>query len=154
MSIKRILVIHGPNLDRLGTREPHHYGVVTLAALNESLDSMARKAEAALFCKQSNSEAELIEYVHQALDDNITNIIINPAGLTHTSVCLRDALLFTQLPFIEVHISNIHAREAFRHHSYLSDVAQGVITGLGISGYVLALNAILFPHPLLVKRDP
>ncbi len=145
MSIKRILVLHGPNLDQLGAREPNHYGAVTLATLNETLESMAREAEVALLCKQSNSESQLIEYVHQAKDDNITHIIINPAAFTHTSVALRDALLFTQLPFIEVHISNIHAREAFRHHSYFSDVAQGVITGLGISGYMLALNAILYP---------
>lgn len=145
MSEKRILVLHGPNLDQLGQREPYHYGTVTLSTLNDTLNTLATQAGAVLFCKQSNSEAFLIDAVHQAKLDRMTHIIINPAGLTHTSVSLRDALLLTQIPFIEVHISNIHAREVFRHHSYFSDAAQGIITGLGVTGYVLALNAILTP---------
>ncbi len=139
----RLLVLHGPNLNLLGTREPNHYGLATLAEINLAL---ARRAEAAgveLETFQSNHEGALIERVHAARDQGVRYIIINPAAYTHTSVALRDAMAAIGIPFIEVHLSNVHAREAFRHHSYFSDLAVGVITGLGREGYLLALEYLL-----------
>lgn len=138
-----LLVMHGPNLNLLGKREPAHYGPTTLDAINQSLESLATAAGHRLLHFQSNAEHELIGRVHAAGPEGIAFIIINPAGYTHTSVALRDALLAVKIPFIEVHLSNIHGREVFRQHSYFSDVAQGVITGLGAHGYELALQAAL-----------
>lgn len=136
----RILVLHGPNLNLLGTRETHLYGETTLAEIDQALVARAQAAGHSLECFQSNAEHELIDRVHLAREQEVTFIIINPAGFTHTSVALRDALLAVQIPFIEVHLSNIYAREHFRRHSYFSDVAQGVITGVGPQGYALALK--------------
>lgn len=139
----RLLVLHGPNLNLLGTREPNHYGSTTLADINLAL---ARRAEAAgveLETFQSNHEGALIERIHAARDQGVRYIIINPAAYTHTSVALRDAMAAIGIPFIEVHLSNVHARESFRHHSYFSDLAVGVITGLGSEGYLLALEYLL-----------
>ncbi|MDD2884339.1 MAG: type II 3-dehydroquinate dehydratase [Dechloromonas sp.] len=139
----RILVIHGPNLNLLGTREPEHYGRVTLADINLALVDQAERAGLELECFQSNHEGALIERVHAAREQGVAAIIINPAGYTHTSVALRDALAGVAIPFVEVHLSNVHAREAFRHHSYFSDIAIGVICGLGHQGYRLALEFLL-----------
>jgi len=136
----RLLVLHGPNLNLLGTREIHLYGEKSLAEINQALVAQAQAAGHSLECFQSNAEHELIDRVHLAREQGVAFIIINPAGFTHTSVALRDALLAVQLPFIEVHLSNIYAREPFRRHSYFSDVAQGVITGVGPQGYALALK--------------
>ncbi|STX28018.1 3-dehydroquinate dehydratase [Legionella beliardensis] len=141
--MKKILVLHGPNLNRLGTREPTIYGSESLANINTRLRKQAADQGWDLSCFQSNSEAALIDAIHQAADAGINYIIINPAAFTHTSIALRDALIAVAIPFFEVHISNIYAREPFRHYSYLSDVAQGVITGCGTKGYLLALQAIL-----------
>ncbi|WP_073603686.1 type II 3-dehydroquinate dehydratase [Vibrio aerogenes] len=141
MSAKfKILVLNGPNLNLLGQREPAHYGAQTLAQIVETLHRQAVDAGITLEHLQSNREYELIDKIHQAMG-NTDFIIINPAAFTHTSVALRDALLGVDIPFIEVHLSNIHAREPFRHHSYLSDKAQGVICGLGAQGYEFALSA-------------
>jgi len=139
----KILVLHGPNLNLLGTREPGHYGTQTLAQINDSLQQQGAQAGHQLACLQSNAEAELIGAIHQAASDDVDYIIINPAAFTHTSVAIRDALLGTKIPFIEVHLSNVHAREPFRQHSYLSDVAIGVISGLGANSYFLALQHLL-----------
>lgn len=136
-----ILVLHGPNLNLLGSREPDHYGHDTLAMIDDRLYEQARTEGFGLRAFQSNAEHELIDRVQQAGDDGVVFIIINPAALTHTSIALRDALLATAIPFIEVHLSNVHAREAFRHRSYFSDVAAGVIAGLGPAGYEFALTA-------------
>jgi 3-dehydroquinate dehydratase-2 len=136
-----ILVLHGPNLNLLGTREPDKYGHDTLAAINERLVQRARQAGHHLLSLQSNAEYELVERIHEARREGVEFILINPAAFTHTSVALRDALLAVQIPFIEVHLSNVHAREPFRQHSYFSDVARGVISGLGSQGYDLALEA-------------
>lgn len=141
--MKKILVLHGPNLNLLGSREPDHYGYESLAELNERLKHQAHEAGAALQTFQSNSESELIHATHQAIEQEVDYVIINPAAYTHTSIALRDALIAVSIPFIEVHISNIYARETFRHHSYFSDIALGVISGLGTFGYVLALQTIL-----------
>ncbi|MBP7900524.1 MAG: type II 3-dehydroquinate dehydratase [Gammaproteobacteria bacterium] len=138
-----ILVLNGPNLNLLGRREPGHYGNRTLADIVQELEQLADEFEVRLYHFQSNSEAELINRVHQALEDEISFIIINPAAYTHTSIALRDALAGVNIPFIEVHISNVHKREAFRHHSYFSDLAVGTIVGLGPIGYALALQAAL-----------
>jgi len=135
-----ILVLHGPNLNLLGTREPHIYGSQTLADIDRTLTAQARAGGHTLVCMQSNAEHELIGRVQAAPAEGVAFILINPGALTHTSVGLRDALAAVQIPFVEVHLSNIHAREAFRHHSYLSDLARGVITGLGAQGYELALQ--------------
>ena len=137
----KILVIHGPNLNLLGQREPQHYGSDSLATIDARLAQMGRDAGFAVDSFQSNAEAPLIERVHQAREDGTGFIIINPAAFTHTSVALRDALAAVRIPYIEVHLSNVHAREPFRHHSYFSDLAAGVITGLGPQGYELALQA-------------
>lgn len=139
----RILVLHGPNLNLLGTREPQHYGRSTLADINRALAIRAESSGVQLDAFQSNHEGALIERVHSARDEGVGFIIINPAGYTHSSVALRDALAGVDIPFIEVHLSNVHAREAFRHHSYFSDIAVGVICGLGSEGYLLALEYVL-----------
>jgi len=136
----RILVLHGPNLNLLGTREPGYYGTETLETINRRLARSAHRAKVALDCVQSNAEAELIAAVHRAASDHVGFIVINPAAHTHTSVALRDALAAVAIPFLEVHLSNIHAREAFRRHSYFSDLAVGVISGLGAKGYEMALD--------------
>lgn len=137
----RILVLNGPNLNLLGSREPGHYGQDTLATIEQRLIELAGEHQLGFF--QSNAEHELVDRIHQAGVDGVDFILINPAALTHTSVALRDALLGVAIPFIEVHLSNVFAREHFRHHSYLSDVAVGVISGLGAQGYELALSAAL-----------
>jgi len=139
----RLLVLHGPNLNLLGTREPEIYGATTLTDINEGLVARASAAGHELVCVQSNAEHELVDRVHQAKRDGVQFIICNPAAFTHTSVALRDALLGVGIPFIEVHLSNVFARETFRHHSYLSDVARGVISGLGARGYGFALDYAL-----------
>lgn len=139
----KILVVHGPNLNLLGTREPEHYGATTLDAINRQLAQTAEAAGASLGHTQSNAEHELVDAIHAAAADGVNFIIINPAAFTHTSVALRDALLGTAIPYIEVHLSNVHARESFRHHSYFSDKALGVICGLGADGYQYALQAAL-----------
>ena len=138
-----VLVLNGPNLNLLGTREPGHYGQVTLAEIETRLRTQAQRAGHDLACVQSNAEHVLIERVHAAPRDGVRFILINPAAFTHTSVALRDALLAVAIPFIEVHLSNVHAREPFRRHSYFSDIAVGVICGLGAQGYELALSAAL-----------
>jgi 3-dehydroquinate dehydratase-2 len=139
----RILVLHGPNLNLLGTREPKIYGYDTLSDINARLVTQAHAAGVGLAAYQSNYEGALIERIHQARLDGVAYILINPAGLTHTSVPLRDALAGTAIPFVEVHLSNIHAREPFRVHSYFSDKAIGTVAGLGAQGYELALQYIL-----------
>ncbi|MEO8738185.1 MAG: type II 3-dehydroquinate dehydratase [Casimicrobiaceae bacterium] len=139
----RILVLHGPNLNLLGTREPKIYGYDTLSDVNARLVAQARAAGVTLAAYQSNYEGALIERIHQARLDGVAYIMINPAGLTHTSVPLRDALSGTAIPFVEVHLSNIHSREPFRAHSYFSDKAIGTVAGLGAHGYELALQYIL-----------
>ena len=138
-----ILVIHGPNLNLLGKREPEVYGNQTLEDINTALSEDAQQYGCKLETFQSNWEGAIIDRIHQAKDENIQFIIINPAAFTHTSVALRDALLGVAIPFIEVHLSNVHARETFRHHSYLSDKAIGVICGLGAKGYHFALHHAL-----------
>ena len=139
----KILVLHGPNLNLLGTREPEHYGADTLADIADRLSDQASEQGYQLDNFQSNAEHKLIDKIHAARTNNTQFIIINPAALTHTSVALRDAMIAVEIPFIEVHLSNIHKRESFRHHSYLSDVAVGVICGLGAQGYELALQAAI-----------
>ena len=138
-----IRLINGPNLDRLGRREPGLYGTDTLADIEKRLIELARAAGHTLDAVQSNAEHELIAAIHQAADDGLAWLIVNLGAYTHTSVALRDALLTAGLPFIEVHISNIHAREPFRHHSYVADIAAGSIVGLGVVGYELALEAAI-----------
>ena len=138
-----ILVIHGPNLNLLGKREPEVYGSLTLNDINQQLIAQAENASISLDTFQSNWEGAIVDRIHQAPADGVQFIVINPAALTHTSVALRDALLGVAITFIEVHLSNVHAREAFRHHSYLSDKAVGVICGLGAQGYSAALNYAL-----------
>ncbi|HCS65238.1 MAG TPA: type II 3-dehydroquinate dehydratase [Cellvibrio sp.] len=138
-----ILVLHGPNLNLLGLREPGIYGATTLDDINRNLTQIAIAAGHHLQTLQSNAEYELIDRIHDARKEGVDFIIINPAAFTHTSVALRDAMLGVDIPFIEVHLSNVHKREAFRHHSYFSDVAQGVICGFGATSYELALQAAL-----------
>lgn len=138
-----ILLLNGPNLNLLGTREPQIYGADTLPQIEAELVKLAADAGAKLQHLQSNHEGVLIDRIHAARTDGTTHIIINPGGLTHTSVALRDALAGVAIPFIEVHISNVHKREAFRHHSFLSEIAAGVIVGLGVNGYRLALQHVL-----------
>jgi 3-dehydroquinate dehydratase-2 len=138
-----ILVLNGPNLNLLGTREPHIYGSTTLAQIEAELVQLAANAGAKLNTLQSNHEGVLIDRIHAARNDGTDFIIINPGGLTHTSVALRDALAGVALPFIELHLSNVHRREDFRHHSFLSAIAVGVICGLGVNGYRLALQHVL-----------
>lgn len=139
----KLLVLNGPNLNLLGIREPGHYGRDDLATINQRLVERANRDGHRLENFQSNAEHELVERVHRAHAEKIDFIIINPAAFTHTSVALRDALSAVAIPFIEVHLSNVHAREPFRRHSYFSDIASGVISGLGAAGYELALEAAL-----------
>jgi 3-dehydroquinate dehydratase-2 len=136
----KLLVLNGPNLNLLGTREPGVYGAATLADIEATLAREAAALGAAIECFQSNHEGALIDRIHQARGAGVGFILINPGGLTHTSVALRDALAGVAIPFVEVHLSNIHAREPFRHHSYLSAIAVGVICGLGPAGYSAALS--------------
>jgi 3-dehydroquinate dehydratase-2 len=142
-----VLVLHGPNLNLLGTREPAVYGSATLPDIEHELTQIATAAGGRLQSFQSNHEGALIDRVHAARADGTDFILINPAGLTHTSVALRDALAGVAIPFVEVHLSNIHRREPFRHHSYFSDLAEGVICGLGAQGYALALHYALSRAP-------
>ena len=136
-----ILVLNGPNLNLLGVREPGHYGHVTLAGIEERLRGLANDLGLSLGFRQSNAEHELIDAIHQAPAQGVAFILFNPAAFTHTSIALRDALAAVAIPFIEVNLSNVHAREPFRRHSYFSDLAVGVISGLGATGYELALRA-------------
>jgi 3-dehydroquinate dehydratase-2 len=138
-----VLVLHGPNLNLLGSREPKHYGLATLDDINRALVNRGETAGIQVETFQHNHEGALIDRTHQAVRDHVDFIIINPAGYTHTSVALRDALAATAIPFVEVHLSNIYAREPFRHHSYFSDLAVGVVSGLGAHGYELALEYAL-----------
>jgi 3-dehydroquinate dehydratase II len=140
---KSLLVLHGPNLNLLGTREPQHYGLSTLEDINQALKARGAQCGVIVESFQSNHEGALIERIHAARDRGVRAIIINPAAYTHTSVALRDAIAAVTIPFIEVHLSNVHARETFRHHSYFSDLAVGVICGLGHEGYLLALEYLL-----------
>lgn len=137
--MKNLLLLNGPNLNMLGKREPEIYGAQTLADIEQHLSHIANEKGVRLECFQSNSEEALINRIHQAFQQ-VDFILINPAAFTHTSVALRDALLAVAIPFVEIHLSNVHAREQFRHHSYLSDVAKGVICGLGARGYEYALD--------------
>ncbi len=141
--VKNILVLHGPNLNLLGSREPEVYGRVTLDEINANLTALAGKNGATLSCLQSNAESVLVERVQQARADGTQFIVINPAAFTHTSVALRDALAAVDIPFIEVHLSNVFAREAFRKESFFSDLAIGVISGLGAAGYEFAVQFAL-----------
>ena len=139
---RSVLVIQGPNLNLLGMREPEVYGTITLDDIHKKLADLAKQADISIETYQSNHEGELIDRIQKAKKDGVSFIIINPGGFTHTSVALRDALAGVAIPFIEVHLSNIHQREEFRKHSYFSDLAMGVICGLGAHGYELALNTI------------
>ena len=138
-----ISVVNGPNLNLLGVREPNIYGTETLEDIHAKLSKLAGEGNHALFFHQSNAEHAIIELIHQAFTSSVDCIIINPGAYTHTSIAIRDAFLATKLPFIEVHLSNIHSREAFRKHSYLSDIARGLICGFGSFGYELAFQAAL-----------
>jgi 3-dehydroquinate dehydratase-2 len=140
---KKLLLLNGPNLNLLGTREPEVYGKETLADIENAATAQAAAAGASLSCFQSNHEGALIDRIHAARGEGVDAIVINPGGLTHTSVALRDALAGVAIPFVEVHISNIHRREAFRHHSYLSSAALGTICGLGTDGYRFAIDFAL-----------
>jgi 3-dehydroquinate dehydratase-2 len=144
---RSILVLHGPNLNLLGTREPAIYGGETLATINDRLAATGRNAGVRVVCHQSNLEGDLIDRVQEAKVEGISFIVLNPAGYTHTSVALRDALAAVAIPFIEVHLSNVQAREAFRHRSYFSDLAVGTICGLGSRGYDFALAYALSAGP-------
>ena len=139
----KLLVLHGPNLNLLGSREPEIYGTDTLADIDARLAVLASDAGHELQCMQSNGERELIERIHQARSEGVAYIVINPGAFTHTSIALRDAMLAAEIPFIEIHLSNVHAREAFRQTSYLSDIATAVITGCGAQGYEFALHAAM-----------
>ena len=140
MSTKSILVVHGPNLNLLGTREPEHYGSLTLADIDQKLSDLAKIDHVHLETFQSNSEVEIITKIQSLAVNKVDFIIINPAAFTHTSIVIRDAISAVKIPFIEVHLSNVFARESFRHHSYFSDIAIGIISGLGAEGYYSALR--------------
>ena len=140
MASRSVLVLHGPNLNLLGLREPEHYGNFTLEAINDHLQSLSQQANVNLVTFQSNSEAEIVAKIQSLAVNSFDFVIINPAAFTHTSIAIRDALSAVKTPFIEVHLSNVFARESFRHHSYFSDIAIGVISGLGAEGYFAALN--------------
>ncbi|TFW72228.1 type II 3-dehydroquinate dehydratase [Methylotenera oryzisoli] len=140
MVAKRILVLHGPNLNLLGLREPQHYGNATLDSINQTLTNKAKLANITLESFQSNAEADLVDKIQSIATKSVDFVIINPAAFTHTSVAMRDALSAVKVPFIEVHLSNVFARETFRHHSYFTDIAVGIISGLGAKGYELALD--------------
>lgn len=141
--MSEILVLNGPNLNLLGEREPQHYGRSSLEQINARLSEIASTAGVGIAFYQSNAEHDLVERVHQALRDKVAFILINPAAFTHSSIALRDALAATRIPFVEIHLSNVQAREPFRKHSYFSDLAVGVISGLGAQGYELALQAAI-----------
>jgi 3-dehydroquinate dehydratase II len=143
MSIATYLLINGPNLNLLGTREPAKYGHTTLAQVEQMLADEARALGTALACFQSNHEGAIVDRIHAARAEGVAGIVINPGAYTHTSVAIRDALAGTAIPFAEIHISNVHAREPFRHHSYLSDIAAGVVIGFGVEGYRLALRGLV-----------
>ncbi len=145
MSAKSILVLHGPNLNMLGTREPAHYGSTTLADIDSMLAAMAKNDGLALESFQSNSEADIVSKIQSLMINRVDYIIINPAAFTHTSIAIRDAIAAVNIPFVEVHLSNVYAREQFRHHSYFSDIAVGVISGLGAEGYFAAYRYITKP---------
>ncbi len=147
--MSHLLLINGPNLNLLGAREPGIYGSATLADIEKGLAEEAQQLGHRLSAFQSNQEGQIVERVHQARAEAVDFILINPAAFTHTSIAIRDALLGVAIPFIEVHLSNVHAREQFRHHSYFSDIAVGQIVGLGPLGYRLALQAA---HERLSKR--
>jgi 3-dehydroquinate dehydratase-2 len=149
-----VLVVHGPNLNMLGTREPAHYGLNTLNDINQALTRLGETAGGWIETFQSNHEGALIERIHQAARDPVDFILINPAGYTHTSIALRDALAAVAIPFIEVHLSNIYARESFRHRSLFSDLAVGVVSGLGAQGYELALEYALRHINIAQKPAP
>ncbi|KAJ5329072.1 3-dehydroquinate dehydratase type II [Penicillium brevicompactum] len=140
MSSHKILLINGPNLNLLGTREPHIYGSTTLQQLNSAIIARASQNNINITCFQSNSEGDIVSRIHKAGEDGVAGRIINPAAYTHTSVAIRDALLGVDIPFVEIHISNPHKRETYRHHSYLKDKASAVICGMGIYGYFAALD--------------
>lgn len=142
MGAKSILVIHGPNLNMLGAREPEHYGSITLLDINNHLAGLAKQDCIQLETFQSNSEAEIVTKIQSLMVNKVDAVIINPAAFTHTSVAIRDALSAVKVPFMEVHLSNVFAREHFRHHSYLSDIAIGVISGLGAKGYYAAYEYV------------
>ncbi|QIE24995.1 type II 3-dehydroquinate dehydratase [Caballeronia sp. SBC2] len=141
--MSRLLVLHGPNLNLLGTREPDVYGRVTLAEIDKALAEKAQAAGAELSSFQSNHEGAIVDRIQQARTEQVDFVLINPAAYTHTSVAIRDALAGVALPFIEIHLSNVHKREAFRHHSYFSDLAEAVVCGLGWKGYLYALDFAL-----------
>jgi 3-dehydroquinate dehydratase-2 len=143
INMARIRVLHGPNLNLLGTREPEVYGSDTLIDINQRLEILAGSADYDISFLQSNAEHELVEAIQAGIADKIDYFIINPGAFTHTRIAIRDAFSAVNIPFIEVHLSNVHARETFRQHSYLSDIAQGVILGLGAQGYELALQAAI-----------
>jgi len=140
---KKLLLLNGPNLNLLGTREPAVYGATTLADIEQAATAPAREAGGEIVCFQSNHEGALIDRIHAARQEGVDAIVINPGGLTHTSVALRDALAGVDIPFVEVHISNIYKREEFRHHSFLSAIALGTICGLGADGYRFAIDFAL-----------
>ena len=144
----RILLLNGPNLNMLGVREPKHYGSISLTSIEEKIQTLATQHNVKVECFQSNSEEKLINKIHESFQQ-VDFILINPAAYTHTSVALRDALLAVSIPFVEIHLSNVHKREPFRHHSYFSDVAEGVICGLGAKGYEFAF---LFAIDYLAKK--
>lgn len=139
----KVLVLNGPNLNMLGKREPAHYGAKTLDQINENLVNLGKMLDCEVLTEQSNAEHELVGLIQQAPDKQVDAIVINPGAFTHTSIAIRDAFSAVGLAFVEVHLSNVHAREDFRHHSYLSDIAAGVIVGLGPIGYELALRALI-----------
>ena len=153
MATKSILVLHGPNLNLLGLREPEHYGNITLAGINDSLQLQAKQANIALETYQSNAEAEIVAKIQSLAINKVDFIIINPAAFTHTSISIRDAISAVKIPFIEVHLSNVFARESFRHHSYFSDVAVGVISGLGAEGYNAALSYAINRYAANLLKD-
>lgn len=140
--MKNVLLLNGPNLNLLGAREPETYGYTTLADVEAKVHALCENAGVAVDCFQSNAEHELIDRIHSAKRKGVDFIVINPAAYTHTSVAIRDALAGVAIPFLELHISNVHARESFRHHSYLSDIAVGVICGLGVYGYQAAFQFV------------
>ena len=144
----RILLLNGPNLNMLGAREPKHYGSISLASIEEKIQTLAIQHNVKVECFQTNSEEKLINKIHESFQQ-VDFILINPAAYTHTSVALRDALLAVSIPFVEIHLSNVHKRESFRHHSYFSDAAEGVICGLGAKGYEFAF---LFAIDYLAKK--
>lgn len=144
----RILLLNGPNLNMLGAREPKYYGCISLASIEEKIQTLATQHNVKVECFQANSEEKLINKIHESFKQ-VDFILINPAAYTHTSVALRDALLAVSIPFVEIHLSNVHKREPFRHHSYFSDVAEGVICGLGAKGYEFAF---LFAIDYLAKK--